>query len=243
MAWEGAGPGPSSRSLWVSLCLFRRPGLLPTWPGACSPLAPPTASVEGCFSRDLLGKWHLDSGLEASWGRTPHPTPRLRAACFLWTPRPGQSPARPLLSPLSSGLAGAPASWSVLRVGKARVKDLTPTLSVSVFVIKRAWGAAQAGPGDHIWGPDSGPGRASALGWGGPGQLGLSMVARGLQLSGPEAGGVPARYLIPPLSPLLLPQTPACNHNHTSHSWSPHTNSAPSGSGGGGGKAFPETGL
>lgn len=64
------GGGGGHRPVRVESCLFRRPGL----PPPCPP-PPLGAFPEGCFSRDLLSKWRLDSGLEASWGRIPHPTP------------------------------------------------------------------------------------------------------------------------------------------------------------------------
>ena len=60
------------------------------------------------------------------------------------------------------------------------------------------------------------------LGWGGLGLLDLSLAAWGAQpsgLGGQEASWKASRS---PLGPHFLPQTPAPEHNHTSHSWSPH---------------------
>lgn len=125
----------------LSMFVQEAGALLPTWPGASSPPAPPRASVEGCFSTDLLSKWHLDSGLEALWGQTPHPT-----LCLKW-PVSSRHPdlARAQLchvsTPVSHGTPGTPALWAVVHVGEAHVKALTP--NPSVFLSLR-------GPGEGL---------------------------------------------------------------------------------------------
>lgn len=99
MGWERTARArlPSAAGAVVFVQEARAPLL--TWPEASSQPALLRSFPEGCFSRDLLSKWHLDSGLGASWGGTPCPSP-LGSGLFppdtrIW-PEPGSASSQPL---------------------------------------------------------------------------------------------------------------------------------------------------
>lgn len=214
-AWEGDSPGPGSRSPQVVWCLFRRPRGPAPDPARGLLLSCPSQNLpEGCFCRDLLSKWHLDSGLEAWWGGTLNPDP-FRSGLFpldtqIW-PEPSSAASRHPQAVGPQGCQSHGLSWALAMLCAGPEPP-----SGRVLITRRAWGGAQANP---MW-----PSRARQALTQQERPVCRARVVQGSvasawRLREPSPTAQEARrHLVPPLGPLLLPQTPAPNYNHTSHS-------------------------